>query len=182
MFIYAKILIKIPNMLCALLGNAMEKIRMKLYRFWWIDNYFPNIGNCFPRELASFGIRINLLYEVSANVPKEFKTLMLIYFLSISTQMFLSKSILTGISLLLPAIWNSREKLTQKSISNSPPFISSHVPIIKKRNLLSLGETVVPDCYILNSHSWDCTGKRSLYLTFLLDRMTPKHPLNGLDE
>lgn len=132
MFIYAKILIKIPNMLCALLGNAMEKIRMKLYWFWWIDNYFPNIGNCFPRELASFGIRINLLYEVSANVPKEFKTLMLIYFLSISTQMFLSKSILTGISLLLPAIWNSREKLTQKSISNSPPFISSHVPIKKK--------------------------------------------------
>lgn len=133
MFIYAKTLIKIPNMLCALLGNAMEKIRMKLYWFWWTDNYFPNIGNCFPQELASFGIRINLLYEVSANVPKEFKTLMLIYFLSISTQMFLSKSILTGISLLLPAIWNSREKLTQKSISNSPPFISSHVPIKKKK-------------------------------------------------
>ena len=36
MFIYAKILIKIPNMLCALLVNAMEKIRMKLY--WSLVN------------------------------------------------------------------------------------------------------------------------------------------------
>ena len=57
--------------------------------------------------------------------PKEFKTLMLIYFLSISTQMFLSKSILTGISLLLPAIWNSRENSQKKVFLIL--LLSSHV-------------------------------------------------------
>ena len=107
-----------------------KKLEWSCTGLWWIDNYFPNIGNCFPRELASFGIRINLLYEVSANVPKEFKTLMLIYFLSISTQMFLSKSILTGISLLLPAIWNSRENSQKKSISN----FTCHQEAISLRN------------------------------------------------
>ena len=88
--------------------------------------------------------------------PKEFQTLMLIYFLSISTQMFLSKSILTGISLLLPAIWNSRENSQKKSISNSPPFISCSK---KKKKSPFLGEIVVPSCYILNLHSWDCTER-----------------------
>ena len=108
--------------------------------------------------------------------PKEFQTLMLIYFLSISTQMFLSKSILTGISLLLPAIWNSRENSQKKSISNSPPFISCS----KKKKKISFpwGNCCAKLLYIkftqLGLH-----GKRSLYLTFLLDRMTPKHPLNG---
>lgn len=87
--------------------------------------------------------------------PKEFKTLMLIYFLSISTQMFLSKSILTGISLLLPAIWNSRENSQKKVFLIL--LLSSHVR--KKKNLLSLGEIVVPSCYILHLHSWDCTER-----------------------
>lgn len=87
--------------------------------------------------------------------PKEFKTLMFIYFLSISTQMFLSKSILTGISLLLPAIWNSRENSQKKVFLIL--LLSSHVR--KKKNLLSLGEIVVPSCYILNLHSWDCTER-----------------------
>lgn len=107
--------------------------------------------------------------------PKEFKTLMLIYFLSISTQMFLSKSILTGISLLLPAIWNSRENSQKKVFLIL--LLSSHVR--KKKKSPFLGGNCCAKLLYITFTQLGLHGKRSLYLTFLLDRMTPKHPLNG---
>lgn len=45
----------------------MKKIRIRLY--WSLMNryYFPNIRNCLRWGPALAGIRMNLLYEVSAN-------------------------------------------------------------------------------------------------------------------
>lgn len=104
--------------------------------------------------------------------PKEFKTLLLIYFLRLRLSP-LQKHFDRHFS--PPSSHMEFKGKFIKSISNSLPFNSSHV----LKNLLSLGEIVVTSCAVLNSHDWDCAEGGSVYLIFFLDRTTPKQLLNG---
>ena len=173
MFTYAKTAtVSTKEIMCVVLQDTVKKNRRRVY--WPLMNtsllYFPNIRSCLPRGPATAGIRTRF----QQMKPKEFKTLMLIYFCSV-----LSKSIWTGIP-PLPSFqpYGIQGKISKKYFQFSfLSFISHHE---KPYFAGGRGGVVMPGCAtVIIPHNWDHMGRGSVYLTFFLDGTRHQHLLTG---
>ena len=160
MFTYAKTAtVSTKEIMCVVLQDTVKKNRRRVY--WPLMNtsllYFPNIRSCLPRGPATAGIRTRF----QQMKPKEFKTLMLIYFCSV-----LSKSIWTGIPPSLPSSHMEFKRKLVKSISSSLSFPLSH--IMKNPTLRGVGWGCQAKlCYRRNSTQLGPHGKRVSVFDFL---------------